>query len=430
MVRRGSKHFRIVNRDGNGVLASVSTTPSDHRTLDNLVSQLRKVGVLDIDPRKEGQVATPRDETLSPEQAALRERLLKVLQIIPPGDFSLHATELAAKRAAEDPAGVRAFKTSGDRPQKAAQWHLTQLVKHGQPIVGWAAANFEAALDDVMAVPVMAEAVEAMKEPEPDTRSNLEKAHAAKDQLRTLDQGLIERVNEIARAIESGLEIGRIETIKPRRWGYGLWPLLGRLVLETANRHGIDPRFSGKKAKRPRSPENAVGYRLRSLANGAHTYARTKRLAQLFVEDWDAGYRIRPDHLAGFRLLDPSHSIPAELRSTRSTRYAPDAVIEKRVPEQPGQVEPEPQKLPEIEDDAELGDVIEQMLLPEPIAIQSVTTTEVKHVYFPAAWEDGQMPLHLEMLRGAMELALGADPRINAIIETARRVMLAELGSH
>lgn len=323
---------------------------------------------------------------LSERQTALKAKLEEVTKAFTRTEFAKHVVQIAAK------SDGRKFAS-----EKAVMWHVQQLVGHGKPISGWVADYLDQAADDMLVVP---------KVKQPDLKVV---SASTGDTLR-------DRMREITLDIQSGMNI---RVYNKRTWGHGIWNLVGKVAVAAARRHGLRAETYKKDGDTHSSDFAAIGKRIADFIDKGHVpFSSTMAVMEAMVADWDDGFRLTPEMLVGSKVS--TDTVPENLRSKEETVVGVKAFD--------GDVEE-----PEIAvDDAHEMTVVSHTTAIDPddarkVADRMYAAAQGASVV-PAAWEDGEMPLHLEALAVALKLHYHED-RIDALINVARKTLLTELRS-
>lgn len=411
----GGSHFKVTTRDGK-MVAVAAVSPSSHRAVDNLVGDLRRAGVFETDPRKEGQVATATRRPLSNRQQKLKNKLDEVLKALNRRELAEHVLEITNA----SPNG-RKFASV-----KAIQWHIQQLVGHEKPISSWVAEYLETAADDILKP---APAIETVKPAPVET-----------DDAKIADTKMAAELYAIAMSIQNGM---KIPIYNGRVWGHGTWQLVGKVAIAAAERHGLTAKRYARTGDSHISDSHAIGVRIRDyIQHGKTPFQATKRVMEAMIADWDEGYRVTPAMLVNSKLA--GKPIPDNLRgkdepvgvepfagtevpaSVSDTDDGPWTVKGLKTME----VEPEPdvtdEQMDKFVEAAFEGDRVKAgtYASDEKLAADEVAVSPSK---VPLAWEDGSTPLHLKMIESVL-LGSGTPlSTIGVVIQTAKEVLLMEL---
>lgn len=146
VVVPGRGHWRILHPDTGKVIDTLASTPSDSRWWKNAVTRLKSKGILDVDPKKEGQMAATTERTADPRTAKVIARTQKTLTDLGYPDTRGVVPEFARHvMSTRIPAGHRTFKNLASaeecirRIMKGETWSLSS----------WTATVLEYALDDL-----------------------------------------------------------------------------------------------------------------------------------------------------------------------------------------------------------------------------------------------------------------------------------------
>lgn len=386
-VVHGTKHRKVLDPKTGAVLATLTNTPRGRRSIDHAVSDLKRVGVLTHDPRKEGQMPTTK---LAYEPTVRQQKLLNRIEtVLEEGgltrrELAKHVYEVAKERAHTQ--GTRAFKT-----WEAAQWQIYALDK--SDVAGWSLDNIEAAVDGLMNT-TKREMVATVIEANGDMPS------------RRVPSEVAAGIREIAETIQT--EMG-LSVRNGRVWGHGTWSLIGKMALRSAERHKVKINLNARNGATHLADHEKIGSRMRHILedDGGTAWAQTIETAEWFIHDWNEGHRIRPEDQSQWSNGD----LPEAVRDTQHVVTEPEYEhidVGFYAPLQPLTAE---------EIDAYQREIDEERWTP--------TTEGAKLAGYVTGHEVAEYPLHLRMIRNALATQV-PEHVLLGVIDVAVEIMRLE----